>query len=251
MTATELSARFDLICDKVGSPYFTATEKDNFFNTAQLSLVDEILFPSKKQDRKDVDALDFSREDAFQQGIGTLLRTAEVTGIVNSESSITFSQINSALGTGTVYKVVNFLVEKSLGSGANPNNPNKTYVSAKRVRSINSAISVYGNLRTFNTAVTGNKGAIYTVSSYPSGTSGTTSLGRIEFFPATVHNANRFLVEVIIFPRPISTTGTTVNPEIDPMFHNELLFRSLQLAGISIRETELYQSTNLEQAKEQ
>jgi hypothetical protein len=29
------------------------------------------------------------------------------------------------------------------------------------------------------------------------------------------------------------------------------LFRALQLAGISIRETELYQSTNLEQAKEQ
>jgi hypothetical protein len=223
MTAAELSARFDLICDKVGSPYFTDTEKDNFFNTAQLSLVDEILFPSKKQDRKDVDALDFSREDAFQQGIGTLLRTAEVTGIVNLESSITFSQINSALGTGTVYKIVNFLVEKSFGSGVNPNNPNKTYVSAKRVRSINSAISVYGNLRTFNTAVTGNRGAIYAVSSYPStGTTGTTSLGKVDFFPATVQNANRFLVEVVIFPRAIKTTAPIVDPEIDPMFHNEL-----------------------------
>jgi hypothetical protein len=42
-----------------------------------------------------------------------------------------------------------------------------------------------------------------------------------------------------------------VNPEIDAMFHNELLFRALQLAGISIRENELYQSSNLEQAKEQ
>ena len=127
MTATELSARFDLICDKVGSPYFTSTEKDHFFNTAQLSLIDEILFPSKKQDRRDVDALDFSREDAFQQGIGTLVRTATVTGIASSTTNITFAQVNTALVTGTVYKVVNFLVQAATGSTAN-------YVSAKRIK---------------------------------------------------------------------------------------------------------------------
>jgi hypothetical protein len=247
MTATELSARFDLICDKVGSPYFTATEKDNFFNTAQLSLVDEILFPSKKQDRKDVDALDFSREDAFQQGIGTLLRTATVTGVTGTTSTITFAAINTALGTGStsLYKVVDFLVQAATGSTAD-------YVSAKRVRSIRAATNVYKNLRTFNSATANkNRNAIYTVSSYASGTSGTTSLGQIEFYPSAPVNNSSYLIEVVVFPRPISTTGTTVNPEIDPMFHNELLFRALQLAGISIRETELYQSTNLEQAKEQ
>jgi len=244
MTATELSARFDLICDKVGSPYFTSTEKDHFFNTAQLSLIDEILFPSKKQDRKDVDALDFSREDAFQQGIGTLVRTATVTGITTGTTQITFAQVNTALVTGTVYKVVNFLVQAATGSTAN-------YVSAKRVRTITAASNVYKGLRTFNTAITGNRNAIYTVSSYASGTTGTTSLGQIEFFPSTPATGSSYLVEVVVFPRPISTSGSLVNPEIDPMFHNELLFRALQLAGISIRETELYQSTNLEQAKEQ
>ena len=246
MTAAELSARFDLICDKVGSPYFTDTEKDNFFNTAQLSLVDEILFPSKKQDRKDVDALDFSREDAFQQGIGTLLRTATVTGIASGVSAITFATINSALGTGStsLYKVVDFLVQAATGSTTD-------YVSAKRVRSINAATNVYKGLRTFNTAVAGNRGAIYAVSSYASGTSGTTSLGQIEFYPAAPVTGSSYLVEVVVFPRAIKTTAPIVNPEIDPMFHNELLFRALQLAGISIRETELYQSTNLEQAKEQ
>jgi hypothetical protein len=246
MTAAELSARFDLICDKVGSPYFTDTEKDNFFNTAQLSLVDEILFPSKKQDRKDVDALDFSREDAFQQGIGTLLRTATVTGIASGVSAITFATINTSLGTGStsLYKVVDFLVQAATGSTTD-------YVSAKRVRSIKAATNVYKGLRTFNTAVAGNRGAIYTVSSYASGTSGTTSLGQIEFYPSAPVTGSSYLVEVIVFPRAIKTTAPIVNPEIDPMFHNELLFRALQLAGISIRETELYQSTNLEQAKEQ
>lgn len=246
MTAAELSARFDLICDKVGSPYFTDTEKENFFNTAQLSLVDEILFPSKKQDRKDVDALDFSREDAFQQGIGTLLRTATVTGIASGVSAITFATINTSLGTGStsLYKVVDFLVQAATGSTAD-------YVSAKRVRSIRAATNVYKGLRTFNTSVAGNRGAIYTVSSYASGTSGTTSLGQIEFYPSAPVTGSSYLVEVIVFPRAIKTTAPIVNPEIDPMFHNELLFRALQLAGISIRETELYQSTNLEQAKEQ
>lgn len=246
MTAAELSARFDLICDKVGSPYFTSTEKDDFFNTAQLSLVDEILFPSKKQDRRDVDALDFSREDAFQQGIGTLVRMATVTGITTGTTKITFAQVNTALGTGTVYKVVNFLVQAATGSTTN-------YVSAKRVRTITAASNVYKGLRTFNTAVTGNRNAIYTVSSYASGTTGTTSLGQIEFFPPAPATGSSYLVEVVVFPRAIVTSpsGSVVNPEIDPMFHNELLFRALQLAGISIRETELYQSTNLEQAKEQ
>jgi hypothetical protein len=246
MTTAELSSRFDLICDKVGSPYFTATEKADFFNTAQLSIIDEIIFPTKKQDRKDVDIFDFSREDAFQQGIGTLVRTATVTGIASGTTNITFNQINTALVSGTVYKVIDFLVQASTGSTT-------TYNSAKRVRTINSASRVYGNLRTFNsfTNDTG-RSAIYTISSFASGTTGTTSQGRIEFFPAAPVSGSSYLVEVVVFPRPISlTTGSVVNPEIDAMFHNELLFRSLQLAGISIREKELYDGTNIEQAKEQ
>ena len=245
MTTAELSSRFDLICDKVGSPYFTAAEKADFFNTAQLSIIDEIIFPTKKQDRKDVDIFDFSREDAFQQGIGTLVRTATVTGIVSGTTNITFNQINTALVSGTVYKVIDFLVQASTGSTT-------TYNSAKRVRTINAASRVYGNLRTFN-SFTNNTGrsAIYTISSFASGTTGTTSQGRIEFFPATPVSGSSYLVEVVVFPRAISITGSVVNPEIDAMFHNELLFRSLQLAGISIREKELYDGTNLEQAKEQ
>ena len=246
MTAAELSSRFDLICDKVGSPYFTDAEKNNFFNTAQLSIVDEVLFPSKKQDRKDVDALDFSREDAFQQGIGTLLRTISVTGVTGGVTTVTFASLNTILTTGStaVYKIVNFMVQSATGS--------TNYVSAKRVRTIKSAANIYGNLRTFNAATSNsNRNAIYTVSSYPSGTTGTTSLGQIEFFPATTVTGSSFLVEAIVFPRSISVTSPIVNPEIDAMFHNELLFRALQLAGISIRENELYQSSNLEQAKEQ
>jgi hypothetical protein len=245
MTTAELSSRFDLICDKVGSPYFSSTEKADFFNTAQLSIIDEIIFPTKKQDRKDVDIFDFSREDAFQQGIGTLVRTATVTGIAAATTNITFNQINTALVSGTVYKVIDFLVQASTGSTT-------TYNSAKRVRTINAASRVYGNLRTFN-SFTNNTGrsAIYTISSFASGTTGTTSQGRIEFFPAAPVSGSSYLVEVVVFPRTISITGSVVNPEIDAMFHNELLFRSLQLAGISIREKELYDGTNLEQAKEQ
>ena len=48
MTIAELNSRFDLICDRVGSPYFEITEKNNFFNTAQMSIIEEILFPKKR-----------------------------------------------------------------------------------------------------------------------------------------------------------------------------------------------------------
>jgi hypothetical protein len=246
MTTAELSSRFDLICDKVGSPYFTATEKADFFNTAQLSIIDEIIFPTKKQDRKDVDIFDFSREDAFQQGIGTLVRTVTVAGVGAGTREIAFSVINTSLGSGStsLYKVIDFLVQDATGSTTN-------YNSAKRVRTINAASRVYGNLRTFN-SFTNNTGrsAIYTISSFATGTTGTTSQGKIEFFPAAPVSGSSYLVEVVVFPRAISISPV-VNPEIDAMFHNELLFRSLQLAGISIREKELYDGTNLEQAKEQ
>jgi|694.fasta_scaffold38250_6 hypothetical protein len=246
MTTAELSSRFDLICDKVGSPYFSATEKADFFNTAQLSIIDEIIFPTKKQDRKDVDIFDFSREDAFQQGIGTLVRTVTVAGVGAGTREIAFSVINTSLGSGStsLYKVIDFLVQDATGSTTN-------YNSAKRVRTINAASRVYGNLRTFN-SFTNNTGrsAIYTISSFATGTTGTTSQGKIEFFPAAPVSGSSYLVEVVVFPRTISISPV-VNPEIDPMFHNELLFRSLQLAGISIREKELYDGTNIEQAKEQ
>ena len=246
MTTAELSSRFDLICDKVGSPYFSSTEKADFFNTAQLSIIDEIIFPTKKQDRKDVDIFDFSREDAFQQGIGTLVRTVTVAGVGAGTREIAFSVINTSLGSGStsLYKVIDFLVQDATGSTTN-------YNSAKRVRTINAASRVYGNLRTFN-SFTNNTGrsAIYTISSFATGTTGTTSQGKIEFFPAAPVSGSSYLVEVVVFPRSISISPV-VNPEIDAMFHNELLFRSLQLAGISIREKELYDGTNIEQAKEQ
>jgi hypothetical protein len=246
MTTAELSSRFDLICDKVGSPYFTAAEKADFFNTAQLSIIDEIIFPTKKQDRKDVDIFDFSREDAFQQGIGTLVRTVTVAGVGAGTREIAFSVINTSLGSGStsLYKVIDFLVQASTGSTT-------TYNSAKRVRTINAASRVYGNLRTFN-SFTNNTGrsAIYTISSFATGTTGTTSQGKIEFFPEAPVSGSSYLIEVVVFPRAISISPV-VNPEIDAMFHNELLFRSLQLAGISIREKELYDGTNIEQAKEQ
>jgi hypothetical protein len=175
-----------------------------------------------------------------------LVRTATVTGATNTTrntSVITFTQINTALVSGTVYKVIDFLVQNGTGS--------TTYNSAKRVRTINSASRVYGNLRTFN-SFTNNTGrsAIYTISSFASGTTGTTSQGQIEFFPVPTVTGSSYLVEVVVFPRAISISPV-VNPEIDAMFHNELLFRSLQLAGISIREKELYDGTNIEQAKEQ
>lgn len=235
MTTLELSDRFDLIADRVGSPYFTVAEKENFFNTAQYSIIDDILYPGKRPGAKDNDIFDFSKDRTFEQGIGSLFRTATLTatGAVNN---FTFAEINTALGTGTVYKVVNFLVQDNAATGT------ATYNSAKHVRSIKSATTLYGKLRTFNAFTTAGRSAIYTIGSYASGTTGTTSLSRIEFFPNAAGSGSTYLAEVVINPRPINIS-TYVNPEIDVMFHNELLFRALTLAGISSRDAQLAQAS--------
>lgn len=243
MTTIELSDRFDLIADRVGSPYFTTAEKENFFNTAQFSIIDDILYPGKRPGAKDNDIFDFSKDRTFEQGIGSLFRTATLTATGSAVNSFTFSQINTALGVtgavgtaGTVYKVVNFLVQDNAATGTT------TYNSAKHVRSLRSGTALYGKLRTFNAFTSAGRSAIYTIGSYSSGTTGTTSLSRIEFYPNAAASGSTYLVEVVVNPRPINIS-TFVNPEIDVMFHNELLFRSLTLAGISSRDAQLAQAS--------
>lgn len=234
MTVQELNNNFDLIADRVGSPYFTAQEKEYFFNTAQYAIIDELLYPALRPGATENDIFDFHKTRAFEQGLGPLTRTASITATAN-QTSITFESINTALAnSAVVYKVINFLVQDNSGTTT------INYNSAKHVRSIQSATALYGKLRTFNAFTTAGRTAIYTIQGVATGaTSGTTNKSRIEFFPAA-GAGNVYQVEVIICPRPISIANS-VNPEIDVMFHNDLLFRALTLGGISTRDAQLAQ----------
>jgi len=235
MTAAEFSSYFDLICDKVGSPYFTPLEKSEFINLAQFSVLDNLLFPLKERDQKskNTDIFDFSYDYAARQGLQPLFCTVthspaaddyatylEIEGDIDTEYSLTGSKI---------YKIVNIYLPENIPT------PLK-YFSCKYVTSINGSKSIYENLL-FGGA-TSSKYGIYT--STNNSLTWTPPLGA----------GQSIRVDCVRSPRKFSiSTSQTV--ELADMWHPEVLYRSTQLAGIAMRESEFYQMTNLEQTKEQ
>jgi hypothetical protein len=240
MTAAQFEAAFDLICDKVGSPYFSAAEKDNFINRAQLSLLDDSLFPKRRsQDKKDADVYGFDNQTASMQALQPLVVYTPVA-IINEDgkSYVRFSAITNA-STRSVYRVMNvYLPEDTLNA--------IPQYSARYVPSINTSQGVYAGLRFGNP--TSVKTGIYSIGEYLfAGTPDVRENG-ITFLP-TLNVADEVAVEFIKVPASFSISGG-VTCELDQSVHNEILFRALQLAGISIREDFFYQAMNLEQQKE-
>lgn len=229
MTAAEFNSRFDLICDKVGSPYFTAGEKESFIMTAQYSIIDELMFPKRRnQEKKDQDVFGFQYQNSMLQGLQKLrVETGDIE--IVSPNQITFASITSAPNSKPVpYKIINFsLPEDVLVPSA--------YYNAKYVPSLTSTISIYSNLQ-FGKA-NSTKYGIYTV------------MGDVIKFSPALANADTVRIEYIRVPANFNIAGN-VTCEVDPIYHNEILFRALQLAGIAIRENEFYQAVSIEQQKE-
>jgi len=235
MTAAEFSSYFDLICDKVGSPYFTSSEKSEFVNLAQFSVLDNLLFPLKEreQNRKNTDIFDFSYEYAMRQGLQALFCTinhapaaadyatyTEIEGDINTAYSITGSKI---------YKIVNIYLPENVVSPS-------SFFSCKFVPTINGSKNIYQNLL-FGGA-TSPKYGIYTVTN-----------SQISWIPS-LDAADEIKIDCIRRPKAFSI-ATSQTVELDNIWHPEVLYRATQLAGIAMREAEFYQMTNLEQTKEQ
>ena len=220
MTAAEFNSRFDLICDKVGSPYFTNSEKESFIMTAQYSIIDELMFPKRRnQEKKDQDVFGFQYQNSMLQGLQKL--RVVTNPLSPSVGFVTFTTITSAPNNNpTIYKIINFSLEED----------GQLY-NARYVPSLVSTKSIYANLQFGKTSA---KYGIYTVGN-----------DRIDFQPA----ADAVAVEYIRVPASFSI-GSNVTCEVDPIYHNEILFRALQLAGIAIRENDFYQAVSIEQQKE-
>jgi hypothetical protein len=226
MTAAQFEAAFDLICDKVGSPYFSAAEKENFINRSQTSLLDECLFPKRRnQDKKDADVYGFDNQTASMQALQPLIKYSAVA--LATSNTVSIATLETA-ATASVYRVMGVLLPEDV-LGAVPQ------YQARYVPSIKTSSGVYAGLRFGNTSSV--KTGIYSIE------------GRtINFLPAiTVNNVAG--VEFIKVPATFSISGN-VTCELDQSVHNEILFRALQLSGISIREDFFYQAMNLEQQKE-
>jgi hypothetical protein len=239
MTAAEFNRLFDLICDKVGSDYFSESEKEDFINRAQYSVIDMLLFPQRRnQEKKDKDSFEYAYQNSMVQGLSQLHVNLS-TAITNS-TSVTFSAIASAIvGDFEVasqpYRIINVILPND-EVGALPE------WSAKFTATRSGSNSIYKNLRFGkNTDV---RYATYTIEQ----TVGDAD-DRSIVWSAPITTNDTIGLELIRTPVPfdISTSQTC---EVDAIWHNEILFRALQLAGIAIREGEFYEMVNIEQTKE-
>ena len=85
-----LQSFFDLWLDKVGSPYFTSGQKDQFLQRAVVQFVNQYLkHPSTHM-------LEDTHVDT--EDVHTLIHTAEV--VANADGIVSFSDVNAALPTG-------------------------------------------------------------------------------------------------------------------------------------------------------
>ena len=239
MTAAEFNRLFDLICDKVGSDYFSESEKEDFINRAQYSVIDMLLFPQRRnQEKKDKDSFEYAYQNSMVQGLSQLHVNVNVD--IATSTTVNFSDIATTIArdydvASQPYRIINVLL------------PNDTLAappqwSAKFTSTRNGANSIYKNLRFGkNTDV---RYATYTIEQ----TAGDADDRAIKWSAPLVVN-DTIGVELIRTPVPfdISTNQTC---EVDAIWHNEILFRALQLAGIAIREGEFYEMVNIEQNKE-
>jgi hypothetical protein len=239
MTAAEFDSLFDLICDKVGSDYFSDPEKESFINLAQYSVIDGLLFPQRRnQEKKDNDVFEFSYQNSMVQGLSQLHLILTVA--IESPQTILFSQLSTAiLGdyevTADPYKIINVTLPTDVVGGVPQWN-------AKFVGTQLGSNSIYKNLRFGkNTDV---RYATYTIrQNYGS------AEDREIFWSAPLVAADEISVELIRTPAPFDISSSQTC-EVDAIYHPEILFRALQLAGIAIRESEFYEMTNIEQTKE-
>jgi hypothetical protein len=234
MTAVEFNRLFDLICDKVGSDYFSSSEKEDFINRAQYSVIDTLLFPpARNREKKDKDVFEYAYQNSMIQGLGQLRLYIEVPS--DSATSVSYSAISGEILsqysiTASPYKVITLL----LPSG----NQSTPEFSAKFVGSKSGSSSIYSNLRFGKN--TDARYATYSISGNPS---------RVIEWSAPIFSGQDVGIEMVRTPIPFSISGN-ITCEIDPIYHNEVLFRALQLAGIAIREGEFYEMTTIEQGKE-
>jgi hypothetical protein len=239
MTAAEFDSLFDLICDKVGSDYFSDPEKESFINLAQYSVIDGLLFPQRRnQEKKDNDVFEFSYQNSMVQGLSQLHLILAVG--IDSPQTALFSELSTRIladyeVAADPYKIISVTLPTDVAGGVPQWN-------AKFVGTQRGSNSIYKNLRFGkNTDV---RYATYTIRQHLSSAD-----DREIFWSAPLVVADEIEVELIRTPVPFDISSSQTC-EVDAIYHPEILFRALQLAGIAIRESEFYEMTNIEQTKE-
>lgn len=234
MTAAEINIRFNIILDKVGQPAFKDTERTRFFNIAQLSMLDE--YSKNHMAKQTIDSLpNYGTEDdtfmseALQPFVPELTETSSgITIKTDADGRVTYADINTSVAFHTG-QAVNFYHIDTV------HRKDTTFEECDYVRRNDLQERKDNEFKEPTAAF-----PIYTYyDTY------------LLVHPIGVEDVKlsviRYPVEILIDD---ATPGNNVDPEWPDKVTNELIFRALNLAGVSIREGEFYQMMEREVQKE-
>jgi hypothetical protein len=224
MDILEMHKRFDLIIDKVGSPYLTSDEKDSFLQRGEVSFVNS--FFSGNRDK-------YVGEDTDKNTERISPLIDEFDGSTDLSGRISFPTINFELSTPVMY-IMNVGV-KFEGNGCGSDN----YVKSRFVRHNDFFAHQNNEFK---------KGSDeFPVHRYFNDYIKVTPSTRKDVYLTVCREPIKVTLDD---PNDSGVAGTSaISSELDDKVHDEVLLYALRSAGINIREIEFYQMLNQEQDK--
>ena len=223
MTIIQLHDRFSVIVDKEGSPDLIDKEFTDLINIGQLAIVKDIVegeLKNKKEEEMPPHA--FENVSHLSERIAPLISSI-TTLSTDTDGRIQYSAINGLLST-SFYHIANIA---RLEAGTfhfcrfvRHNDRYKHELNAfKKPTVTNPIVMKFANF--------------------------------LQILPNTASVSVNMVT--IRFPKDVNfdevTPANNIDPELPDNTMLEVLFRGLQLAGISIREPQLYQTTTVEEGK--
>src|SRR5882672_4350507 len=210
MTVAEMHEYFDLLTDKVGDPYFLETEKATFLTNAALQFIRDYLLPrTQGVSNFEFDQLSYSNVDTL------VFETASLglPGDGKISNATIQTALNTASGSTEPYM---FLVNASYINGGQT-------VPIKYARQNEWYMTETNVFKKGTTSQPRYKqdGVNVTITPSPSGTS-------VKF-------------PLIKQPKPI-TLSPPVNCDLPAETHKKVVEMAVELASISLRDTDLYQT---------
>lgn len=218
---------FNQILDKVGSPYFTDSEVDTFLNSSQLSILNDRIYNRKLKDKRLQVMVEhtnpmyaYENVSYSSEGIVSLEKKLEnlVTG---ADGEVTYADMESAAGDRDIYHISS--IDRKNEAGA------WRYIKYRRKND---------NSRLNDNSLKRSTDKFPTLQYYDD---------RIEIEP--VAQGTEIRASVIIYPIEMDLAGG-VDCELSEKTHNEIVFKALELAGVSARDQELYATVNQQTAEE-
>lgn len=208
MTVTEMVSYFDLLQDKYGSPYFTTSEKETFLTQAQLGIIADYL--PKEGDEQNV-----------EKNANTWLEF----------SPLFFTMTTAMSGLGSIIKAdINASITSSLGFSATILRPlSITWTDSEGTRPI------MGPTRQNNWAKYQNNVFKVPIAKEPRYYETNTS-----YIINPVDVTAIITVNGLRYPRAISVSGAQ-DAELESIYHNEIVSRALEAAGVGSRDEMLAQ----------